>query len=55
MRILKWILLVLIVLALLATVGYLYLYNHGMSGKALEVDPPAQNQIKVACVGDSIT
>ena len=55
MRILKWVLIVLLVLALLTTVGYLYLYNHGMSDKALEVDPPAQNQIKVACVGDSIT
>lgn len=55
MKIIKWILLVLLVLAILATAGYRYLYNHGMSGKALEVDPPVESQIKVACVGDSIT
>lgn len=55
MKLLKWILIVLPVLAILATVGYLYLYNHGMSGKAPEVAPPADGQIKVACVGDSTT
>ena len=55
MKILKILLIVLIVLAVLLTAGYLYLYNHGLSGKMLEVDPPAEGQIKVACVGDSIT
>lgn len=55
MKIIKWILIVLLVLAILVTAGYLYLYNHGMSGKTLEVDPPVEGQIKVACVGDSIT
>ena len=55
MKILKWVLIVLIALAILATAGYLYLYNHGLSGKVLEVAPAADGQIKVACVGDSIT
>lgn len=55
MKLLKWILIVALVLAILVTAGYLYLYNHGMSGKMLEVAPPTETQIKVACVGDSIT
>ena len=55
MKLLKIILIILIILVALITAGYYYLYNHGMSGKALEVDPPAEGQIKVACVGDSIT
>ena len=55
MKILKILLIVLIVIAVLLTMGYLYLYNHGMSGKALKVDAPAEGQIKIACVGDSIT
>ena len=55
MKIIRGILIALVVLAVLATAGYLYLYNHGLSGKALEVDPPVDGQIKVACVGDSIT
>ena len=55
MKLIKWILLAGLVLAILTAAGYFYLYSHGMSGKTLEVDPPVQNQIKVACVGDSIT
>ena len=55
MKFLKILLIVLIVLAVLLTAGYLYLYNNGYSGKMLEIDPPAEGQIKVACVGDSIT
>lgn len=55
MKIVKGILIVLLVLTALATAGYCYLYNHGLSGKSPEVDLPRDNQIKVACVGDSIT
>lgn len=55
MKIIKWLLIVLLVLAVLLTAGYLYLYNHGLSGKMPEVNPPVDGQIKVACVGDSIT
>lgn len=54
-KVLRGMLITLLVLAILASAGYLYLYNHGMSGRMLEVDPPAEGQIKVACVGDSIT
>lgn len=54
-KVLKIMLITLLVLAILMSAGYLYLYNHGMSGKMLDVEAPAEGQIKVACVGDSIT
>lgn len=34
--------------------GYNYLYSHGLSGQYSNTDPK-EGQIKVACVGDSIT
>lgn len=54
-KIWKVLLIVVLVLAIVIAVGYTYLYNNGMSGRMLEVDPPVEGQIKVACVGDSIT
>lgn len=51
----KVLLIVALVLAMVLSGGYIYLYNHGMSGRTLKVAPPADGQIKVACVGDSIT
>ena len=51
----KILLVIILILAILIGAGYLYLYNHGLSGKMLKVDPPVEGQIKVACVGDSIT
>lgn len=46
--------LVILVFALLLGCGYVYLYNNGLSGKSI-VTEPAEGQIRVACVGDSIT
>ena len=43
-----------VVLALMMAGGYGYLYSHGLSGKYANTDPK-EGQIKVACVGDSIT
>lgn len=54
-KVLKIMLIVLMALAVLISVGYWYLYNHGMSGKMLVPEPATDDQIKVACVGDSIT
>ena len=54
-KVLKIMLIVVLILAIALGAGYMYLYNNGMSGKMLEVDPPVEGQIKVACVGDSIT
>lgn len=47
MKIIKWLLIALLMLAVLLTAGYLYLYKHGISVKMLEVDPPVDGQIKV--------
>ena len=54
-RVGKILLVIVFILLILVAAGYLYLYNHGLSGKMLEVDPPVEGQLKVACVGDSIT
>jgi len=53
-RVGKVIVLVLLVFALLIGCGYAYLYNNGLSGKSI-VTQPQEGQIRVACVGDSIT
>ena len=52
--VLRIILIILLILVLLAGGGFLYLYFHGMSGMQ-QIDEPTDDQIKVACVGDSIT
>ena len=46
---------ILLSIIILLSAGYLYLYNHGLSGRMLVPEPATENQIKVACVGDSIT
>lgn len=46
---------IVIVLAILPGVGYLFLFHNGYSGRMVKGVPPAEGQIKVACVGDSIT
>lgn len=53
-KVLRVILTVLLVLVLIAAGGFAYLYFNGMSGVA-DTSEAAENQIKVACVGDSIT
>ena len=51
----KVLLIIVIVLAVLIGAGFLYLYSNGYSGKVVESGSPEEGQIKVACVGDSIT
>lgn len=43
-----------VVLVLMAAGGYSYMYSHGLSGKYANTDSK-EGQIKVACIGDSIT
>ena len=45
---------VLLVLVLLLAGGFVYLYQNGLSGMSKTTDS-SENQIKVACVGDSTT
>ena len=47
-------LIVVIILLVIVGAGYAYLYNNGMSGRYANTEPK-EGQIKVACVGDSIT
>lgn len=47
-------LIIVVVLALVVAGGFAYLYSNGMSGLSSTTDAEA-GQIKVACVGDSIT
>lgn len=53
-RILKMVLVIVVVLVIVAIVGFRYLYNNGLSGQT--ANPKVkEDQIKVACIGDSIT
>ena len=54
-KVVKRMLILLLALTILISLGYSYLYNHGLSGKMLVPEPANEGQIKVACVGDSIT
>ena len=45
---------ILLVLVLIVAVGFVYLFNNGMSGISI-ITEPKEDQIRVACVGDSIT
>lgn len=45
---------VVVVLAIVVVVGFSYLYKNGLSGQYANTEPK-EGQIKVACVGDSIT
>lgn len=50
----KIIICVVVMLGLLGAAGFGYLYNNGLSGQYANTTP-VEGQIKVACVGDSIT
>ena len=54
-KVLKGILIVLLVMVLIVAAGFLYLYTHGLSGMVCKNGEPKNGQIRVACVGDSIT
>lgn len=54
-KVVKRVLITLIVFALVLSGLYLFLYNHGLSGRMLVPEPATEDQVKVACVGDSIT
>ena len=54
----KWIkitAIILFIILLLTVLGFAWLYFNGLSGVAQNTDEPADGQIKVACIGDSIT
>ena len=44
----------LVMFGVMAAMSYSYMYNHGLSGQ-LANGQPKEGQIKVACIGDSIT
>lgn len=50
----KIIIIVVVILAVVLIGGFRYLYNHGLSGQYANTEA-REGQIKVACVGDSIT
>ena len=54
-KFLKIILIILLVLIVAVVAGFLYLYTHGLSGITCNNGEPREGQIKIACVGDSIT
>lgn len=53
-RISKIILVIVVVLVIVAVAGFRYLYNNGLSGQTANPEVK-EGQIKVACIGDSIT
>lgn len=53
-RILKIVLVIVVALIIVAVVGFRYLYNNGLSGQTANSEVK-EGQIKVACIGDSIT
>ena len=53
-RILKIVLVIVAALIIIAVVGFRYLYNNGLSGQTADTEVK-EGQIKVACIGDSIT
>lgn len=53
-KVLNVILIILLVLVLIAVCGFAYLYFNGMSGIS-QTSEAKEGQIKVACIGDSIT
>ena len=53
-KFLKTLGIIILVLVLIVAVGFIYLYNNGYSGLRIHTEPK-ENQIKIACVGDSIT
>ena len=53
-KVLKIVLVIVVILALVVAGGFVYLYTNGMSGMSSTTEA-GDGQIKVACVGDSIT
>lgn len=53
-KVLKVLLVIVVILALVVAGGFVYLYTNGMSGMSNTTEA-MDGQIKVACVGDSIT
>ena len=53
-KILKVTICTIVILGLMMAGGYSYMYNNGLSGRYANTDPK-EGQIKVACIGDSIT
>lgn len=53
-KVLRIVLIVVLVLVLVMAGGFVYLYFNGMSGMSNTTEPD-EGQIKIACVGDSIT
>ena len=51
---LRILLIIVVILALVVAGGFAYLYSNGMSGMSNTTEAKA-GQIKIACVGDSIT
>ena len=54
MKIVKILAIILAIIILILLAGFAYLYFNGLSGVA-QTSEPKEGQIKVACVGDSIT
>ena len=53
-KLIKVTVITLVILGLMMAGGYRYMYNNGLSGKYANTEPK-EGQIKVACIGDSIT
>ncbi len=53
-KVLKVLVIIVVILALVVAGGFAYLYTKGMSGMS-NTSQPQEGQIKIACVGDSIT
>ena len=53
-KLVKIVCLTIVVIAIMLLGGFVYMYNHGLSGKYNNTEVK-EGQIKVACIGDSIT
>lgn len=54
-KVVKGMLITVLIMVVLVGGMFIFLYNNGMSGKMIVPEPAKDGQIKVACVGDSIT
>ena len=55
MKKIKVLLIIIVVIVFLLLAGFFWLYMHGLSGLVRNNGEPEEGQIKVACIGDSIT
>ncbi len=53
-KVMKVVFIIIFIVAIIIGAGFSYLYNNGLSGQYANTEPK-EGQIKVACVGDSIT